>query len=85
MFDDAIIYAKEALKTMNYGAGRMTLATALFGKAAELIDAGKAAEADKYVVQAKYMGSDPRDVLERLEGSSDSVDRLMPTLRKIIN
>lgn len=63
MFDEAIGVAREALQTMNYGVGRLTLTAALFGKAAELRAAGKPRLAAPFLKEARGYGSDRESVL----------------------
>ena len=41
LFDDAIAYARVALQTMSFGAGRSALAMGLYGKAAQQLMAGR--------------------------------------------
>ena len=84
MFDDAIVYQKEALRTMDYGAGRVTLASALYGKAAQLVVDGKAAEADKYLTSARAMGYRRSDIFSRYVGRNEQLQGLLPTLRAIV-
>lgn len=85
MFDDAIIYAREALRTMNYGAGRLTLAVSLYGKAAQLIvENQRPHDADPLISEARTLGFDQADILGRLHRSSAEVKRLMPTIRTIV-
>lgn len=67
MFDDAIVYARVALKTMNFGAGRQTLAAALYGKAAQLRMAGRpAAELAPLISEARAFGFSKGAILEYL-------------------
>jgi tetratricopeptide (TPR) repeat protein len=84
MFDDAIEYAREALRTMNYGAARLVLAESLYGKAAQLIAQDKSADANDLIVEARHLGFDSADVLARLETSNEEVKSLMPILSKIV-
>jgi tetratricopeptide (TPR) repeat protein len=84
MFDDAIVFAREAVRTRNYGAGRLTLAVSLYGKAAQLLSANKTADANKLLSEAQQLGFAASDVLSRLEGSSEQVEALMPILKKIV-
>jgi len=85
MFDDAIVFSREALQTMNYGAARLTLAAALYGKAALLIVEGKQrGDADRLISEAQKLGLNRSDILARLEDSGPQADRLMPTFRQIV-
>ncbi len=84
MFDDAIAYSREALAVMDYGAGRLTLAAALYGKAAERQAAGDLEAADPLIREAMALNFAKADVLDRLSDSSSSVERLMPILKKIV-
>lgn len=84
MFDDAIAYADDAVKVMNYGAGRRSLAVALYAKAATLIQAKRPDEAQKLIVRARSLGIGPQAVLARLEQSGPIVRGLMPTLSQMV-
>jgi hypothetical protein len=69
---------------MNYGAGRLSLAVGLYGKAAQLIAQNKTSEADKFIVEASAMGFSAPNVMARLQDSSETVKNLMPIIRKIV-
>jgi len=85
MFEDATTYAREALRTMNYGAGRLILASSLYAHAAQLIVDNKArADSDKLIVEARTLGFDRAVILARLQRSGATLEKLMPTLMKIV-
>ena len=84
LFDDAIRFSREALRTMDYGAGRLTLAVSLYGRAAQLVSMKRASDARRLQEEAARLGFDRAAILNRLEGSSDEVQRLMPILRESI-
>ncbi|MEO6919499.1 MAG: ankyrin repeat domain-containing protein [Collimonas sp.] len=50
--DEAIVQAREALKIMNYGMARRTLASALYRKWADMVVKGNDASAEKYFQEA---------------------------------
>lgn len=83
MFDDAIALSREALATMNYGAGRLTLAAALYGKAAELTLAGSKGAATPLLQEARGYGFSRASVLGRFVGSA-KLAQLLPTLEALI-
>jgi tetratricopeptide (TPR) repeat protein len=84
LFEDAIQYAREALKTMNYGSARLALAESLYAQAALLIEQKKNAQALPLIRDAEALGIDPDIVLEALETAGPAVDRLMPILQTIV-
>jgi tetratricopeptide (TPR) repeat protein len=84
MFDDAIVFAREALKGMDYGMARGALAAGLYGKAAVLIDAGNAAGAAPYVAEAGRSGYTMGQLQSYYFASDETTARLMPILRRII-
>lgn len=65
MFTEAIEVSREALQTMNYGAGRLTLTAALVGKAAELTVAGLNTAAAPLLTEARDYGYTKSSVLSR--------------------
>ncbi|MES2581190.1 MAG: hypothetical protein V4627_00610 [Pseudomonadota bacterium] len=88
-FDNAIIYAREALKTMNFGAGRLTLSSALYAKAAQqLMAGGKAGDVKPLVDEADKLGFAKQTVIEYLVQRrglpAGSLKVLVPTLNSII-
>jgi tetratricopeptide (TPR) repeat protein len=84
-FDDAIFYARAALKTMNYGAARLSLAVALYGKAASLIAAGRPKnESAPLIAEAQALGFERSAVLRRLGQSGPAIAKLMPTIDRIV-
>jgi tetratricopeptide (TPR) repeat protein len=84
MFDEAIAVSREALQTMNYGAGRMTLAAALFGKASELTLAGKPDIAAPLIREARDYGYDKSSMLGYFEMRTPKIARLRPALEALI-
>lgn len=84
MFDDAIAFAREAVSVMDYGAGRLSLAAALYGKAAMLTRDKKAKEAQKLIQQARSFGFERESVLGRLARGGPEDQDLMPTLERIV-
>jgi tetratricopeptide (TPR) repeat protein len=88
-FDDAIIYAREALKTMNFGAGRLTLGSALYAKAAQQLMAGGKPDGVRPLIdEANKLGFDKSTVIEYLVQRrglpTGSLKDLVPTLDTII-
>jgi Tfp pilus assembly protein PilF len=62
-FERAIPYARDALRLMEYGAGRVTLSTALYGAWAAMRKKGKDLEkAEAYFAEAKVMEPDLDEV-----------------------
>lgn len=84
MFDEAIALSREALQTMNYGAGRLNLAAALFGKASELTLAGKTDLAEPLIKEARYYGYDSPSLLRCFEVRTPKMARLFPTIKALI-
>lgn len=84
MFDDAIAVAREALQTMDYDAGRLTLTAALFGKAAELTVAGRPLAAAPLADEARAYGYGRTSVLRRFNFRAPKVARLFPTLDTLL-
>ena len=85
MFDDAIAITREALRVMNYGVGRLTLVTALYGKAAQLTLIGKRQEAAPLIQEARSFGYSRAAILDRFACCSGPVTAsLMPTLDAIV-
>lgn len=84
MFEEAISVGREALKTMNYGAGRLTLASALFGRAAELRLAGQDASAARLLAEARSYGYSNSSILRRFNPGSPSYGRLLPRIREAL-
>ncbi|SFU30822.1 hypothetical protein SAMN05216350_101236 [Polaromonas sp. YR568] len=87
-FDDAIVYSKAALKTMNFGLGRLTLAVALYGKAAQLTLAqGPEQEIKPLLDEANALGFRKADVfgyMNACSGCRSHFSEIGPTLEKII-
>ena len=87
-FENAIIYAREALKTMDFGAGRLTLGSALYAEAAQQLMAGrKLSDVKPLIVEAGKFGFAKATVIEYLvqrRGNAGSLKKLVPTLNTII-
>jgi tetratricopeptide (TPR) repeat protein len=83
-FDDAIDFAREALRTMNYGVARASLATALYGKAAKLILQDQQAKAAMLIEEAGTLGVDPGRVLSGFALQGPEIEELRPVLQKIV-
>jgi len=87
-FDDAIVYAKAAHKTLNFGLGRLTLAVALYGKAAQLTLAQRPARDVKPVLdEANSLGFRKADVFGYMNECSacrSHFREIGPTLEKIV-
>ena len=84
MFGDAIEVSREALRTMNYGAGRLTLAAALFGKAAELTLGGKPDLAAPLINEARSYGFDKTAVFRSFTFGTKKIVDLIPTLETLV-
>lgn len=84
MFDDAIATAREALATMSYGSGRLTLTAALYGKAAELTVAGEHEAAAPLLQEAHANGFSRRAVLDRFAYGRARIVQLRPTLEALV-
>lgn len=84
MFDEAMAASRDALRVMNYGAGRLTLAAALFGKAAELTRSGRHGEAAPLLKEARDYGYSKTSVLGRFGFAAAKVNRLLPTIESLI-
>ncbi len=85
MFEDASTYAREALRTMNYGAGRLILASSLYAHAAQLIVDNKArADSEKLIAEARTLGFHRAAIMARLQRSKADLEKLMPTLMAIV-
>jgi tetratricopeptide (TPR) repeat protein len=87
LFEEAIVYAREALKTMDFGAGRMTLAAALYARAAQLeLDNRPGSEVAPLVKEARKLGFPKAQLLEYIlyQRGAGSLQFLGPTLNKLI-
>jgi tetratricopeptide (TPR) repeat protein len=88
LFDEAILYAREALKTMNFGAGRLTLAAALYGKSAKMVtDGSMMKEVRQYVNEAATFGFPKSAILDYLlneRGMAGSLNTLQPALNSVL-
>lgn len=80
MFDDAIVFARESLSTMDFGSGRLTLVTALFGKAAQLqqVEMRPTKFLTPYLVEANSFGFSIEAIVERFANASPNVKNLVP-------
>jgi tetratricopeptide (TPR) repeat protein len=86
VFDEAIALSREALATMNYGAGRLALTAALYGKAAELTAEGDQKGAAPFLQEARSYGFDRASVLDRFaRGNGEIVTQLLPTIEALVN
>jgi tetratricopeptide (TPR) repeat protein len=89
LFDDAIFYARAALNTMSFRAGKMSLAAALYGKAAQLqLEQAQKKEIQKFVLEAKQLGIPDAAVLEYLferRGFKGSLRSLEKALREVMS
>jgi tetratricopeptide (TPR) repeat protein len=87
-FDDAILYAREALKTMDFGAAKLTLAASLYAKAAQLkLQGGDPKQIAGFVNEAKGFKFSKNTVFEYLlvrRGTDGSLRVLASTLNTII-
>lgn len=83
-YDDAIEYGREAVRTMSHGVARNALSTALYGKAAQLVRDGRQAEADRLVVEASALRSDPDAVWLGFPADHAPTRELSPILREMI-
>jgi len=85
MFEDASIYAREAVRTMNYGAGRLTLAASLYAQAAQLrVDNKPRADSDKLITEAAALGFKRAAVLTKLQSCGADLQQLQSTLLEIV-
>lgn len=85
MFDEAITVAREALRTMDYGAGRLTLAAAQFGKAAQLTIAGNRAAAAPLLTEARSHGYSGSSVLSQFRLANKKCKQVLPALEPLLN
>jgi tetratricopeptide (TPR) repeat protein len=88
LFGDAIFYAREALKTMDFGAGRLTLAAALYARAAQLTSmGGSPKEIETLLSEARKFEFSKATILEYLlerRGIKGSLKVFAPELDKIV-
>ena len=84
MFDEAITLSRETLQVMSHGAARLTLAAALFGKAAQLASAGKESAAAPLLAEAKSFGYSGSSVLSRFHFGTAKVSALRPRLEALL-
>lgn len=83
MFIEAETFARAAVDTMDFGAGRATLAAALYGRAAEMRERdAHPAEIERVIAEAAAVGAARDGVLDRFGGKR--VEPLLPTLREIV-
>jgi tetratricopeptide (TPR) repeat protein len=83
-YDDAITYARKALRVMDYGVGHHALAVALYGKAAQLALAHQDNAAIVAEARAQHVPSD--SLLRPFEWptAADEVHRLAPVVRTLL-
>lgn len=88
LFDDAILYAREALKTMEFSGGKLTLAASLYGKAAQLrLEGRPAKELAPLINEAAKLGFSKivlLDYFERRLVNSESTRALAAALATVI-
>jgi tetratricopeptide (TPR) repeat protein len=80
-FDDAIFYQRKALDVMDYGAGRRTLAIALYGKAAQMQLSGK--DGSKLIAEARQLRVPPGEVVRWFDENGEYVAPFAATVRKL--
>lgn len=82
MFDEAIALARESQSTMDFRTGRLTLATALFAKAAQLqqVEHKPTKYLTPYLVEANSFGFSVVEVASRFQAATPLVKTLMPTI-----
>jgi tetratricopeptide (TPR) repeat protein len=83
-YDDAIQFSREALAVMSFGAARLTLTAALYGKAARLINEGKKKDADGLILEAARFRFDRTVILDSLSADTPETSQLLPILEKIV-
>lgn len=84
-FDNAILYARDALKTMDFGAGRLTLVGALYAKAAQISTSGGSnAQIEVLVKEAERFGFQKPVILDYLLVKRD-VGLRFPNLKQVLN
>lgn len=85
LFGDAIAFAAQARKVLDYNRARALLAIALYGKAAELAKAGKSQDAFEVIAQARSVGVDYRQLLRTLDQYDvKHMNGRMPDIRRLI-
>jgi len=82
LFDDAIAYGKKSLAVMNYGIGRLQLAVAWYGKAAQRAQLLRSY--DDELREARAVGVDPRAVRDWYVHSTPYLQLLLPALDKML-
>lgn len=84
-YDDAAIYARKALRAMDYPAGHSILAVAYYGKAAQLKLAHQSYSA--FLEKAKAAGGPPDLIIGSFDWARapQEVARLAPTVREMMN
>lgn len=86
-FDVAVGYAREALQTMNFGAGRLTLAAALYAQAAQMkIDGHTSSELLPVIEEAMSFGFSRSVIIEYLveQRGGGHLKRLETTLKSFL-
>jgi hypothetical protein len=87
LFDESIFHAREALKTMDFGAGRLALASALYGKAAQLTVAGKPpSDSQLFIEEARKFKFTKTEIFSYLSRRDPQgrLRALVPTFNSII-
>jgi tetratricopeptide (TPR) repeat protein len=82
LFDDSITYASKALKVMDYGVARRTLAFALYGRAAELVSKG-ANGSEVSLREADELNYSRQAAIDWFERGEPKVVALVPFLKKL--
>ncbi|MBQ0932148.1 hypothetical protein KAK07_09925 [Ideonella sp. 4Y16] len=84
MFDEAIDFSREALKTRDYGAARLTLAAALYGKAADQILLKQESGVQALLDEAAALGVSRQRILQHLAEDTPEARRRAPVLERIV-
>lgn len=84
MFDEAIDFSREALKTQDYGVARLTLAAALYGKAAEQILLKQESGVQALLDEAAALGVSRQRILQHLADDTPEARRRAPILERIV-
>ena len=85
LLDESANLGRDALRTMDYPAARLTLACALYGKAAVAEGKGDRASAGKLASEAKALGFDRGLLLQRFEELGTVYTNLLPALKRLID
>ena len=84
LFDEAIALAREALGVMDYGAGRLTLAAALYARAAESTATGNIAAAGPFLKEAREYGFSRSAVMGQFARGNAKSAPLLPTIEALV-